>query len=138
MFGHAEVVSIVLLEPPDPRQSTQGTTRLVPVQDTEVGHPDRELSVRAVARGKDQGVRRAVHRLERERLLLDIELEHVFGIVLPVTRSLPQSRVEHVGRDDLLVVALAVLGLSEDSQSESLALEISTNALTRMNSTSVL
>jgi len=78
------VVRVVLLEPANARQARQGAARLVAVQDAKVGHADRQLAVRAVARRKDEAVRRAVHGLERERLLLHVELEHVVGVVLPV------------------------------------------------------
>jgi len=104
-------MSIVLLEPSDPRQSTQSTTSFIPVQNTEVCHPDREFSVRSIPRSEDESVRRTVHGFESESFLFDIEFEHVLGVVLPVTRSFPKFRVEHVGSDDLLVVASTVLRL---------------------------
>src|SRR5215471_1204678 len=45
----------------------------------------------------------AVHGLEAERLLLDLQLEHVLAVVLPVPRLLPQLLVHEHGRGDLLV-----------------------------------
>jgi hypothetical protein len=38
-----------------------------------------------------------VHRLERKLVLVHLELEHVLGVVLPMSRRLPQLRVENVG-----------------------------------------
>lgn len=112
-------MSIILLEPSDPRQSTQSTTSFVPMQNTEIGHPDRQFSVRSIPRSEDESVGRAVHGFESECLLFDIEFEHVFGVVLPVTRSFPEFRVEHVGSDDFLVVAATVLRLRDESRSAS-------------------
>src|SRR5499425_378129 len=45
----------------------------------------------------------AVHGLETERLLLDLQLEHVLAVVLPVPRLLPQLLVHEHGRGDFLV-----------------------------------
>jgi hypothetical protein len=75
---------IVLHEPPHARQTRQRTARLVPVDDTELGHADRQLLVAAVARVKDQAMPGAVHRLQPPFLFLDVQDEHVVFVVLPV------------------------------------------------------
>lgn len=38
LIRHAEDMRIILLEPPNPRQSSQSTFEFIPMQDTEVGH----------------------------------------------------------------------------------------------------
>lgn len=47
LLGHAEDVRVVLHETPDPTESSQTSARLVPVQHSELGHPDGELLMRA-------------------------------------------------------------------------------------------
>jgi hypothetical protein len=132
------VVRVVLLETTDTGETGESAGRFVAVENTEVGHADGELAVRAVAGGEDEAVRGAVHGLEGEGLLLDVELEHVVGVVLPVTRRLPQLRVEHVRGDDLLVVALAVFRLLERSVGTSCEKVVRERRRTRMNSMRVL
>jgi len=107
--GRAEDVGIVLHEPPHTRQASQRSACLIPVDDTELGHADGELLVTAIFRVEDEAVARAVHGFKGPLLLLDVEREHVVLVVLPVTRGLPELRVVHVGRDDLLVATLEVL-----------------------------
>ena len=70
------------------------------MDDTELRHTNRKLSVTAVARVKNQAVTRAIHRLECPCLLLDIEGEHVILVVRPVTGGLPELRVVHVRVDN--------------------------------------
>lgn len=96
---------VVLNEPAHARQAREGARRLVTVDDPELGHADREFFVTAVARIEDQAVPRAVHRLERPRLLLDRQREHVVLVVLPVAGRLPQLAVVHVRRDDWQAVS---------------------------------
>ena len=45
----------------------------------------------------------AVHGLEAERLVLDLQLEHVVAVELPVPRLLPELLVDEQRRRDLLV-----------------------------------
>ena len=45
LVGHAEDVGVVLLEPPYPGQPSQGSGKLVPVEDTEVRHPKGQVLV---------------------------------------------------------------------------------------------
>lgn len=66
--------------------------------------------------GKDLAVPGAVHGLQAELLLLDIESEHVLGVVAPVSRRLPQVRLVHVGRHDLLEPSQAVLLLHQSHE----------------------
>lgn len=41
-----------------------------------------------------------VHRFHRELFLVDFQLEHVLGVVLPMARGFPELGVEDVGRAD--------------------------------------
>lgn len=59
---------------------------------------------------------RAVHRLESKLLFVNLELEHVFGIVLPVTRSFPEVGVEDIGRSDLGETTLEIFVLDKCHQ----------------------
>lgn len=106
-----EDVCIVLHEPSHPGQPAQSSTSLVPVQNTELGHPQRQLFVTPLPRVKDQTVSGAVHGLDGELFLVDREAEHVFGVILPVTRGLPEFRVVNVGRTDLDVATFVVFAL---------------------------
>jgi hypothetical protein len=84
LIGRAEMMRIILHESPDSGQSTQCAARLISVQNTKLGHPNRQLLVRSLSRVKDEGVTGTVHRLQGKLFLVDVELEHVFGVVLPV------------------------------------------------------
>ena len=66
----------------------------------------RQIAVAVQLHAEDEHVRRAVHRLEAEALLLGLDLEHVVGVVLPVARGLPQLLVEEQRRLDLDVAGL--------------------------------
>jgi hypothetical protein len=109
-------VSIILLESTDTSETGQGTGELVSVEDTKVSEPPRQVLVVDIGMGEDPAVSRAVHRLEAELLLLDLEGEHVLGIVAPVAGCLPEIRLVHVGGHDLLETALAVLLLHQGVQ----------------------
>jgi hypothetical protein len=91
---------IVLNEPPDPRQTGQSTRSLVPVDDTELGHPDWKLFITAVSSVEDDTVTRAVHRFQRKLFFLDVECEHVVSVVLPMAGCFPEFTIVHVGGDD--------------------------------------
>lgn len=52
---------------------------------------------------------RAVHGLQSPLLLLNIQHEHIILVVLPVSGSLPELAVIHVGRNNFLVSTLEVL-----------------------------
>lgn len=97
---HTEHVRIVLHKPSDPRQSRQRTRRLVPMNNTELCHPNRELLVTSIPRIKDDAMSWAIHRLQGPLLLLDIEREHVVLVVLPVSGGFPEFAVVHIRRDD--------------------------------------
>lgn len=94
---HAEHMGIVLHEPPHTSQAGERTRGFVSMNDTELGHSDRQLLVTTIPRVEDDTVAGAVHGFESPFFLLDIESEHVLPVVLPVARSLPKLGVVHVG-----------------------------------------
>lgn len=100
LVGRAEDVRVILDEPPNPRQPAQAPTALVAVQHSKFGHPQRKLLDRPRSGVKDEAVPRAVHRLERKLVLVDVEQEHVVLVVLVVAGRLPEVDVEHRGRHD--------------------------------------
>lgn len=109
----AEQVSIVLLETTDTGQTAEGSRGFVTVKDTEIGETEGELTVRTLTNTEHQAVSRAVHGLESKGILLNGERKHVLLVVLPMSRSVPQLDVVHVGRHNLSVSALVVLALDE-------------------------
>eukprot|EP00760_Papus_ankaliazontas_P030251 PhM_4_TR468/c1_g1_i2/m.80221 len=113
LLGRAEDVRVVLLEATHADQTGEGAADLVAVQHTEVSHAHRKLAVRAGAHVEHEAVPGAVHGLERELLLLDRRVEEVVLVLVVVTGDLPELRVVHVGRDDLLEAAAAVLAAHE-------------------------
>lgn len=86
------------------------------MQHSEVGHADGQVLVRPGRLVEHQAVARAVHRLQPEVLLLDLELEHAVGVVVPVARGVPQLGVVDVGADHLLEPSLPVLLLQEGEE----------------------
>lgn len=90
-------LTVVLNESPDSGKTGQSAARLVSVQHTKLGETERQLSVAAFSAVENDTMTGAVHWLEREIVLVHLELEHVLGVVLPMSRRLPQLRVENVG-----------------------------------------
>jgi hypothetical protein len=87
------------------------------VEDAEVSHSPGEVTEVHVLVGKNLAVTGAVHGLEAEHLLLDLEGEHVLLVVSPVTGLLPQVGLVHVGRHDLIEATLLILSLDEVDKS---------------------
>lgn len=58
----------------------------------------------------------AVHRLQSEDILLHREREHVFTVVLPVARCLPQLAVVNVGGGYFLKASSPVLVLEQTAE----------------------
>ncbi len=78
-----------------------------------LGDAERQLAVRVRAQREEQAVARAVHRLQAEVALLDLEPEHVLLVLLPVAGRDPEVGVVELRRAHLLVAALSVLGAAE-------------------------
>lgn len=100
---------IILLESSHASQSSEGTRELVTVENTEISNSPWELSVRTLSVAESETVTGAVHWLETEILLLNLNLEHVLRVVLPMAGSLPQIDVVHVWSNDLFVSTGPVL-----------------------------
>ena len=109
LLGRAEDVRVVLREAAHAHQSMQRPARLIAAAGAELGHADRQLAIRAHALLEDLHMARAVHRLEREQLVLalDLDREHVLAVPIPMTRLLPEFVVHQERRLHLdIVVAL--------------------------------
>ena len=63
LFHRAEDVCVILLEASHASETREGTACLISMQNSEVGHSNWQLTVRALSRAEDQAVAWAVHRL---------------------------------------------------------------------------
>lgn len=110
-------MSVVLLELADTSKTTQGTRRFVSVQNTKVCNPQRKLPVTTFPVSEEYKMSWAIHGLQCPLLLLKIKSEHIVFVVGPVSRRLPDLRIKHVRRLDLLVTTLSVLRSKERLES---------------------
>jgi hypothetical protein len=106
-------MTIILSELSYSSQATESTRSLVSVQGTEVGETHGKFTVTTLTVVENEEVGRAVHGLEGPLALLDIKLKHIVLVVLPVTGSLPDINIVHVGGLNLLVATLAVFGAKQ-------------------------
>ena len=92
----AEDVGVVLGEGAHPHDAVQRAGRLVAVAGAELGQPQRQFAVGPQALAEDLDVARAVHRLQREDLVLVLHRgeEHVLAEFLPVAGAFPQRAVQ--------------------------------------------
>ena len=91
------------------QEPVEDARELVAVQVPGLGDAERQLPVAVRAQREEQAVAGAVHRLQAEVVLLDLEPEHVLLVLLPVARRDPEVGVVELRRAHLLVAALAVL-----------------------------
>ncbi len=76
---------------------------------TKFGHADRQVTIGLQALVEDLHVAGTIHRLDGERLLLvgDLRHKHVFAVLCPVARTLPQGAIQqHRGLHLDIVVLL--------------------------------
>lgn len=66
--------------------------------------------------GKNPAVSGAIHRLQAVLLLLNLKGEHVFSVMSPVARGLPEIRLVNIGADDLVKGSLLVLAPDQFQQ----------------------
>ena len=99
----AEDVGVVLGERAHAEQPVQDARELMAVDVAELGQPQGQLAVAAAPAPEHQARAGAVHRLDREPLLVDLGEVHVLVVVVPVAAALPQLLAEDHGRADLLV-----------------------------------
>ena len=104
LVGPHEDVRVVLGEAPDPEQSVQGSGLLVPVDQSELPHPDGQVPVGPGLGLVHQHASGAVHRLDAEDLVVDRGGVHVVLVVVPVPGAEPERLVEDDGGGDLVVV----------------------------------
>ena len=100
---------IVLLEFANTGETTQSAGGFVPVKDAKVCNSQRKLSVTSLPVSKQYKMTGTVHGLQCPFFLLNLKSEHVVLVVGPVSRCLPDFRIKHVRRLDLLVATLFIL-----------------------------
>jgi hypothetical protein len=113
LVGCTEDVCVILHEPSHSGQTAQCSAGFVSVQNTEFGHPQGQFLVTSLSGVEDQTMSGTVHGLDGELFLVDRHAEHVIGVVLPMSGSLPELRVVDVGRANLGVTSLVVFALSK-------------------------
>ena len=106
LIGRHEDVRIVLREAADAEQTVQRAGQLVAVHDAELADTQRQVTVGVRLGLIDQHAAGAVHRLERERHIVDDGRIHIIFIVIPVAAAVPEILVEHDRRRDLDIAGL--------------------------------
>ena len=107
--GH-EDVGVVLGEAAHAEQAVERAGQLVAVHQTQLAHPQGQVTVGVGLAGVDQHTAGAVHGLDGVILAVDDGGVHVVLVVIPVAGALPQLTVEDHGGGDLhIAVALVDL-----------------------------
>mmetsp|Transcript_17478 Transcript_17478/g.36051 ORF Transcript_17478/g.36051 Transcript_17478/m.36051 type:complete len:335 (-) Transcript_17478:712-1716(-) len=106
-------VSIVLLESSHTGQTSQSTREFVSVQDTKIGIPDGEVTIRSNGATKHETMGGTVHWFHGPFLTLDLEGEHIVLVVQRVTGLMPKIQIEKVRGDDFVVSTNPVLVLDK-------------------------
>ena len=99
----AENVGIVLHEAAHAHDAVERPRGLVANARAELGDAQRQIAVGAQALVENLDVARAVHGLDREGALLALGHEHVFLVLVPVARLLPQRLAHDAWGVDLAV-----------------------------------
>ena len=86
---------IILVEAAYTHQTVQLTGFFVSVNQTDLTHADRKITIRMRLHFINQHAARAVHRFDRKVFVIDHGRVHVFTVVIPVTGSLPKLTVQH-------------------------------------------
>ena len=86
----------------------KGARKLVAVYAAQLAVAEGELLIGVGLEGVDQNTAGAVHGLDREILLVDEGGVHIFLVVIPVTRGLPQGTAHDLRGLDLQIFPLAV------------------------------
>lgn len=73
------------MEPYHTHHPVQSTRQLMAVHLTELGNPDRQLTVRVQAVFENQYMPGAVHRFQRESRFVNFCKVHIFMVMVPVT-----------------------------------------------------
>ncbi len=139
LVAAAEDMSIVLHEASDSREASECTAELVAVQNSELCKAQRQFAVGATLGAKHEAVAGAVHGLQGELLLLDLEHKHVLFVVLGMAADIPQLHVENVWCGDFSVAAYTVSARNVELQPKNGACgKVQDAYCLRMNSISVL
>src|SRR3546814_4675568 len=118
LLRRAEDVAVVLRERTHAHDAVQRTGLFIAMATTELGIPDRQITIRMQAGVVDLHMARAVHRLDRIGALLGLREEHVLLVVVPVPGLLPQADVKDLRTAHFLIAAVLVDARSEEHTSE--------------------
>ena len=108
LLGGKKDMGIVLCEATNTEQTVKRARKLMAVYAAQLAVTQRQLTVGVRLKLIYQNTAGAVHGLDGEILLVNEGGVHVFFIVIPVTRSLPQCATHDLGGGDLLVVPLVM------------------------------
>lgn len=98
-----------MLETSNSGETREGTVDFVSVKDTKVSISQGKISVRSLNRIEHKTVSRTVHRLESVFFIIILEKEHIFFILVPMTRDFPKLGIEEVRSNNLRVSSNFVL-----------------------------
>ena len=101
LIGRHEDVRIILREAADAEQAMQRAGQLMAVHDAELADTQRQVTIGVRLGLIDQHAAGAVHRLERERHIVDDGRVHIIFVVIPMAAAVPEILVEHDRRRDL-------------------------------------
>jgi hypothetical protein len=86
------------------------------MQDTKIGHFDRQFFVALCFVFEHEAVAWTIHRLEAEHFVIVLEEKQVVFVVLIMATSLPQVNTAQIGGDDFFKAALFVLSFHKVKQ----------------------
>lgn len=102
-------MGVVLLESSDPGKARESAVNFVSVQHSKISVSDGEVSPGPESGVEHETVSWAVHGLEPELSVLEVDDEHVFLVLFPVSGDYPELTIVHIGTDDLRVAPNKVL-----------------------------
>src|SRR6266571_1329406 len=108
LFLGAKYVAVVLSESADAHDAVESARGLVARAHAEFAVAHRQITIAPQSLVENQYVPRAVHRLDHVVALLRLGGEHVFPVVLPVARFLPQAAVEDLRAAHFEIAVVAV------------------------------
>lgn len=90
-------MSIILLKPSNARQPRKGPSKFIPMQNSKISHPDRQLSIGILGLIEDKAMSWTVHRLQSLFFLTFFKKENVLLVFEIMTTSFPELRVIKIG-----------------------------------------
>ena len=125
LFG-AEDMGVVLGEGPHPHDAVDGPRRLVAVAGAELRQAQRQIAIALQSLIEDQDMAGAVHRLQRQHIVLRLHHEDAVAEFVPMARGLPEAAVEKLGRAHLEIArrleAFAQIALERAEQGPALGM----------------